>query len=99
MLPTWKIYGSTGRSVPPSLGGDLWLALCALGKPLTLSGLLIPRDEGMRETRPPCSVRSIPRGPAASQVGPCLVQIPASGSWCLQLGLPHPLPRDAELGP
>lgn len=46
MLPILRSYWSKGRSVPPTWDWGLQLALCVLGKPLTLSGLLIPGLKG-----------------------------------------------------
>ena len=72
-----------GRSVPPSLGWGLWLALCALGKPLTLSGLLIPGMSTLY-TQELCSMTGLALpGPAA----------------CSSWACPALYPRDTELGP
>lgn len=71
-----------GRSVPPSLGWGLWLALCALGKPLTLSGLLIP---GMSTLCTP---------ELCSMTGLALPGLDACSSWAC----PALYPRDSELG-
>lgn len=90
--PHFEVVLIHGVGQCPTSGWGLWLVLCALEKPLTLSGPLMPRMGGNQE---PYGLRSGGRdpascGPAASSWG-TLPQAGSRGEGAdCPLSLPHP---------